>query len=62
MVAAVVDVWDALRSDRTYRKAWSFERVTSYIRELSDRQFEPRVVDAFLKLVAREVELVAAEV
>jgi len=61
-IFAVVDVWDALRSDRTYRKAWSFERVTTYIRELAGRQFELRVVDAFLKLVAREVELVATEV
>ncbi|HPH95703.1 MAG TPA: HD domain-containing phosphohydrolase [Anaerolineaceae bacterium] len=47
---AVVDVWDALRSCRPYRDSWSLEKARQYIREKSGIQFDPRIVDAFLKL------------
>jgi putative nucleotidyltransferase with HDIG domain len=49
-VFAVVDVWDALRSDRPYRQAWPEEQVREHIRNLSGTHFEPRVVTAFLGL------------
>jgi putative nucleotidyltransferase with HDIG domain len=49
---AIVDVWDALRSDRTYRKAWAEEKVIAHIRELKGTHFEPAMVDAFLELLA----------
>ena len=49
---AIVDVWDALGSDRPYRKAWPKEEILKYIREESGKQFDPQVVDAFLKLIA----------
>jgi HD-GYP domain-containing protein (c-di-GMP phosphodiesterase class II) len=45
---AVVDVWDALRSDRPYRKGWSEEKTLEHIRSLSGVHFDPRVVDIFL--------------
>lgn len=48
---AIVDVWDALRSDRPYRKAWSRAEVIEYIRSLSGKQFDPHVVEIFLKMV-----------
>ena len=48
---AVVDVWDALRSDRPYRPAWSVEQTREYIIEQSGRQFDPRVVEVFLKML-----------
>jgi PAS domain S-box-containing protein len=47
---AVVDVWDALRSDRPYRPAWSAEKVREYIREQTGRHFGPKVVAAFWAL------------
>lgn len=47
-IFAVVDVWDALRSDRPYRKGWSDERVREYLAEQSGTDFDPKVVDAFL--------------
>jgi putative nucleotidyltransferase with HDIG domain len=47
---AVVDVWDALRSDRPYRAAWPEDKVRDHIRSLSGTHIDPRVVDAFLKL------------
>jgi putative nucleotidyltransferase with HDIG domain len=47
-IFAVVDTWDALRSERPYRPAWSPERVKAYLRERAGRDFDPRVVEAFL--------------
>jgi PAS domain S-box-containing protein len=46
-IFAVVDVWDALRSDRPYRPAWSEEQAIEYIRSQSGLHFEPRIVEAF---------------
>ncbi|MFQ5615750.1 MAG: HD domain-containing phosphohydrolase, partial [Anaerolineales bacterium] len=53
-IFAVVDVWDALRSDRPYRPAWPKEKTIEHIREQSGKHFDPRVVEAFLELVDRE--------
>ena len=36
---AIIDVWDALSSDRPYRKAWSKEKVEEYIRDQSGQPF-----------------------
>ncbi len=49
-IFAVMDVWDALRSDRPYRLAWSDEQVREYIREQAGKHFDPRVAEAFLEL------------
>jgi len=46
---AVVDIWDALRSDRPYRPAWSEAKSLNYLRSMSGRHFDPRVVETFLK-------------
>ncbi|MEW6028164.1 MAG: PAS domain S-box protein [Chloroflexota bacterium] len=51
---AVVDVWDALTSDRPYRKAWPVPEVFAYIREQAGKHFDPQVVDAFLSLMGDE--------
>jgi len=48
---AVVDVWDALRSDRSYRLAWSEEDALAYIREQSGKHFDPSVVEVFIKQI-----------
>jgi len=48
---AVVDVWDALISDRPYRPAWEHSKVIDYIREQAGRHFDPDVVEAFMNLV-----------
>ncbi len=50
---AVVDVWDALRSDRPYRKAWSIEETSEYIRAQAGTHFEPKVVEHFLEMIGR---------
>ena len=49
---AIVDVWDALTSDRPYRKAWEREKVLAYIKEESGKHFDPKVVEAFLQLIS----------
>lgn len=56
-VFSIVDVWDALRSERPYRGPWSEEKVINYIRDLSGVQFDPDVVVAFFSIVAPEIEL-----
>lgn len=48
---AVVDVFDALTSDRPYRKAWTREAALAYIKEQSGRHFFPDAVEAFLELL-----------
>ncbi len=48
---AVVDVWDALRSDRPYRKGWCENDVLAHIRKSSGTHFDPRVVDLFLRMM-----------
>jgi PAS domain S-box-containing protein/putative nucleotidyltransferase with HDIG domain len=46
-IFSVVDVWDALRSDRPYRNAWPDEKVRHYIKEQTGTHFDPVVVEAF---------------
>jgi putative nucleotidyltransferase with HDIG domain len=52
-ILAVADVVDALVSDRPYRPGWSREEVLVYTRENSGTQFDPEVVEAFLRIEAR---------
>lgn len=47
---ALVDVFDALTSDRPYRAAWPVQRVFDYIREQSGKHFDPRVVEVFFSM------------
>ena len=53
-VFAIVDVYDALTSDRPYRKGWPREKTVDYIREQSGTHFDPQVVDVFLKMIVEE--------
>jgi HD-GYP domain-containing protein (c-di-GMP phosphodiesterase class II) len=48
-IFAIVDVWDALRSDRPYRQAWSKEQTIEYIKEQSGIHFDPNIVELFLE-------------
>ncbi len=52
---ALVDVWDALPSDRPYRKAWPRERVLDHLRSLAGTHFDPEIVPVFLHLLAADV-------
>src|SRR5690606_35960385 len=50
-VFAVVDAWDAMRSDRPYRKAMSVPEAREQIRIGAGRHFDPRIAQSFLELV-----------
>lgn len=50
-IFAVVDVWDALRSDRPYREAWPEDKVRAYLREQAGIQFDSEVTGVFLKVL-----------
>jgi PAS domain S-box-containing protein len=49
-IFAVVDVWDALRSDRPYRAAWTKEKARDHICALSGTHFDPQVVETFIQM------------
>ena len=48
---AIVDVWDALLSDRPYRKGWPKEKVYDHIRSLSGTHFDPEAVRLFFAVI-----------
>ncbi len=50
-IFALVDVWDALRSERPYRAAWSEEQAREYIRQQVGKHFDPKLLERFLKIV-----------
>jgi len=53
-IFAIVDVWDALTSDRPYRPAWQTEKALEYIRSQSGLYFDPQVVEKFLAIVQED--------
>jgi PAS domain S-box-containing protein/putative nucleotidyltransferase with HDIG domain len=56
-IFAVVDVWDALRSNRPYRVGWPEDRVRALIQERAGSHFDPRIVGVFLDLVGQGADL-----
>jgi PAS domain S-box-containing protein len=50
-IFSIVDVWEALSSDRPYRKAWSPERIRAHLCEQKGKQFDPQIVDIFLDIL-----------
>ena len=53
-IFSVIDVWDALTSDRPYRKAWPKEKTIEHIKEGSGKHFDPQIVDIFLKMIGQD--------
>jgi putative two-component system response regulator len=47
-IVAVADVFDALTSERPYKKAWDLERAVAYLRDGAESHFDPYCVAAFL--------------
>jgi putative two-component system response regulator len=47
-ICAVADVFDALTSERPYKKAWELERAVAFLREGAGSHFDPACVDGFL--------------
>ncbi len=59
-IFTAVDIWDALVSDRPYRKRWEVEKVRAYLAENSGVIFDPQVIAAFLKSLDGD-ELLASD-
>ncbi len=55
---SVVDVFDALTSDRPYRPAWSSERTLEYIASEAGKRFDPAVVEEFMEMMRGPMEKV----
>ncbi len=53
-IFTAADIWDALCSDRPYRKAWPAAQVREHILSLAGTHLDPRVVEAFMCLVSAE--------
>ncbi|MBI5962281.1 MAG: HD domain-containing protein [Chloroflexi bacterium] len=49
-IFSVVDVFDALTSDRPYRPAWSRSQALNYLMDQAGIQFDPKVVKAFMEI------------
>ena len=54
-IFSIIDVWDALTSDRPYRRAWSQEKTRDYILERAGKQFDPKIVDVFFSSVIKTI-------
>lgn len=54
-IVAICDVFDALSSKRSYKEAWSLKRVYDYLNEQSGKAFDPRLTEAFLKIMCEGV-------
>ena len=50
-IFAVVDVWDAVQSERPYKEVWPRERATAYLQEQAGEYFDPEIVDVFLRMI-----------
>lgn len=59
-IAALADVFDALTSERPYKKAWSIEDATSFIGEQSGRHFDPTLAAKFLEILPQILAIRAA--
>ena len=53
-IFSVIDVWDALLSDRPYRGAWPQDKVANYLREVAGTILDPTIVDIFFRMMAFE--------
>ena len=53
-IFSVVDVWDALISDRPYRLAWTEKRALNFIQKNSGVRFDPKIVKAYLHMLGQE--------
>jgi PAS domain S-box-containing protein len=52
-IFAVVDVWDAVNSERPYKKAWSRGTSIAYLIEQTGRHFDPKVINVFLEMLEK---------
>lgn len=59
-IVAIADGFDALTHERPYKKAWTIQEAQSEIQKQGGRQFDPRVVEAFLRAQAAAISQITA--
>ena len=52
-IFTVIDVWDALSSNRPYRDAWPKNKIINYIQKQSGIHFDPEIVEEFIKIIGK---------
>ena len=55
-IFTIIDVWDALRSNRPYRKAWSVKKTIAYIQKQSGKFFDPKIAKCFVAAIPSILE------
>ncbi len=60
-IFAVVDVWDALTSDRPYKPAWSAQSTRQFLMDNAGKLFDPRVVKEYLQMLDEQNQKGSAE-
>jgi putative nucleotidyltransferase with HDIG domain len=55
-IFTIIDVWDALRSNRPYRKAWSVKKTIAYIQKQAGKSFDPHIVKSFVDAIPSLLE------
>jgi len=53
-IFSVVNVWTVLQHERPYRPAWERARATAYVLEQTGKEFDPEVVEVFMKIIAEQ--------
>jgi putative two-component system response regulator len=60
-IIALADVFDALTHSRRYKQAWKMEEVVAYIKERSETQFDPELVDIFIEHLDEFIAIVSPQ-
>ena len=58
-IVAVADVFDALTSERPYKKAWAVEETLNLLQSESGKHFEPKLISSFLKMMPEILQIKA---
>ncbi len=53
-IFSIIDVWDALLTDRPYREAWEKKTIIDYLKNETETRFDPQVVATFLKMISED--------
>jgi HD-GYP domain-containing protein (c-di-GMP phosphodiesterase class II) len=56
-ITAIADVFDALSSERVYKKAWSMEEIMTYLLEQRGKHFDPSLIDLFLQNIDTFIDI-----
>ena len=56
-IVAIADVFDALATDRVYKKAWPLKKIFEHLKEQSGKQFDPKLIELFLNHLDQFLEI-----